>query len=95
MPDPTPIYSLEIGASNQEIVIATVSTNGVLGTTTYVVQNSHVPVKVGGDQTTPDDVWDIRVFDNSTPLNALTNQYTILVNLSSSSCTAVSWKKVA
>jgi hypothetical protein len=72
-------------------VIATVSTNGVQGATTYVVQNSLDPVNVGGDRTTQDDVWDIRVFDNSYPTNALTS-YTVLVNLSSSSCTAVSWK---
>jgi hypothetical protein len=80
-------------------VIATVSrAQGATGlftgtSSTYVLEDSPV-VKVGGDRTT-DEVWDIRVFHNSNPTNALTSQSTILVKLSSSSCTAVSWKKIA
>ena len=89
-PFTTPTYSLSIGASATEMVIATVSAIGVQGATTYVLENSSV-VKVGGNRTT-EDVWDIRVFDTVVNSNNLKYHYIARVYLSSNSCGVIAWK---
>lgn len=95
-PSTTPTYSLSIGASATELVIATVSRAQVAAgvftgaTSTYVLENSPV-VKVGGDRTT-DEVWDIRVFDTEVNSNNLKYHYIARVYLSSESCRVIAWK---
>jgi hypothetical protein len=90
-PFTTPTYSLSIGASATEIVIATVSAiGGGVDTSTYVLENSSV-VKVGGNRTS-EDVWDIRVFDTGVISNNLKYHYIARVYLSSDSCGVTAWK---
>jgi hypothetical protein len=95
-PSTTPTYSLSIGASATEIVIATVSRAQVAAfanpgtSSTYVLENSPV-VEVGGDRTT-DEVWDIRVFDTEVNSNNLKYHYIATVYLSSDSCRVIAWK---
>jgi len=89
-PDFTPTYRLKMGASASETVIATVSKNGVQGSTTYVLENSTVS-PVGADRTTG-DLWDIRVFNSNNSGSALTTHYLVWVYGSSNVCGVTVWK---
>ncbi len=88
-PSTTPTYRLKMGASAREMVIATVSTSGVQGPTTYVLANSAV-AQIGGDRTT-NDLWEIRVFDSFLD-NALKIHFLVRIFLSPNSCATEVWR---
>jgi hypothetical protein len=88
----TPKYRLKMGASVEETVIATVSTIGVSGTTTYVLENSAV-TQLGTDSAT-EDMWDIRVFGENWE-DALKNQYLVRIVLYPGGCGSQVWKIAA
>ena len=91
-PATTPTYRLMMRSTvSSETVIATVSSKtGVPGPITYIVENLAVS-QVGVDRTT-NDVWEIRVFDENFPTNALTSHHIIRVFISADLCAVQVWK---
>jgi hypothetical protein len=87
----TPTYRLTMTNSASETIIATVSTIGLQGSTTHVIENTLGDSPVGGDSTTS-DVWDIRVFDYNSPFDALTSHYIIRVLFTPALCQVRVWK---
>ena len=92
-PVTTPTYRLMMRSTvSSETVIATVSSKtGVPGPITYLVENLEID-QVGVDRTT-NDVWEIRVFDQNFPTNALTSHHIIRVFISADQCAVQVWKK--
>ena len=91
-PATTPTYRLMMRSTvSSETVIATVSSKtGVPGPITYLVENLEID-QVGVDRTT-NDVWEIRVFDQNFPTNALTSHHIIRVFISADLCAVQVWK---